>query len=91
MLDFEEAQLTEQNVRDLVYEEMKKYQVRGRCTGNGRHGGALAGACVWQGLWWGLLTSGLRRHCHARLLLISRNHARPHAPFPQLDNGNVVH
>lgn len=27
VLDFEEAQLTEQNVRDLVYEEMKKYQV----------------------------------------------------------------
>ena len=26
VLDFEEAQLTEQNVRDLVYEEMKKYQ-----------------------------------------------------------------
>lgn len=31
VLDFEEAQLTEQNVRDLVYEEMRKYQV-GTCT-----------------------------------------------------------
>lgn len=27
VLDFEEAQLTEQNVRDLVYEEMKKYRL----------------------------------------------------------------
>jgi hypothetical protein len=35
-LDFEEAQLTEQNVRDLVYEEMKKYQVcrRGGAAGD---------------------------------------------------------
>ena len=43
MLDFEEAQLTEQNVRDLVYEEMKKYQVgrlEGRAVNRGWHGRA---------------------------------------------------
>lgn len=49
VLDFEEAQLTEQNVRDLVYEEMRKYQAdnNAAAAGGGAAGaGAANGAAV---------------------------------------------